>query len=106
MSTDILLILRTSNSLTPSTDFTASSRASICPSESFMINSALINSVLVGTTKEEQEKLQVQATAFQEIELRDILKLFLDAENKMKYSSIPQLPLELAIIEAINKESK
>ena len=60
-----------------------------------------INSDLTfSLTKEEQEKLQAQTTNFEEPELRRILKLFLDAENKMKYSSIPQLPLELAVIES------
>jgi hypothetical protein len=36
-----------------------------------------------------------------EEELRNILNLFLEAENKMKFSPIVQLPLELAIIEAV-----
>jgi DNA polymerase-3 subunit gamma/tau len=58
------------------------------------------NPVVVGLTKEELQKLQKQATVFKEEELRNILNLFLEAENKIKYSSIPQLPLELAIIEA------
>ena len=37
-------MFRTSNSLTPSTDFTDSSNDSICPSASSNVNSALINS--------------------------------------------------------------
>jgi len=53
-----------------------------------------------GLTKEEFEKLKNQAKVFKEEELRRIIELFLEAENKMRYSSIPQLPLELAIIEA------
>jgi len=59
------------------------------------------NSIITGLTKEEFQKLEKQSAFFKEDELRNILKLFLEAENKMKYSSIPQLPLELAIIEAI-----
>ena len=59
------------------------------------------NSIITGLTKEEFQKLGEQAAVFKEDELRNILELFLEAENKMKYSSIPQLPLELAIIEAI-----
>ncbi len=64
------------------------------------------NPLINGLTKEELEKLQKQADLFKEEELRNIIELFLEAENKIKYSSIPQLPLELAIIEAIepNKE--
>jgi len=45
--------------------------------------------------------MKKRAENFKEKELRQIINLFLEAENKMKYSSIPQLPLELAIIEAI-----
>jgi DNA polymerase III delta subunit len=35
-------------------------------------------------------------------EIQEALNLFLEAENKIKYSSIPQLPLELAIVDFIN----
>ncbi len=58
------------------------------------------NPIITGLTKEEFRKLQNQAANFKEEELRNILNLFLEAENKMKYSPIPQLPLELAIIES------
>ncbi|PIP24748.1 MAG: hypothetical protein COX33_00185 [Candidatus Nealsonbacteria bacterium CG23_combo_of_CG06-09_8_20_14_all_36_125] len=58
------------------------------------------NPLITGLTKEEFQKLEKQAFAFTEGELRNILNLFLEAENKMKYSPIPQLPLELAIIES------
>ena len=53
-----------------------------------------------GLTKEEFQKLEKQTAVFKEEELRHILELFLEAENKMKFSPIPQLPLELAIVEA------
>jgi len=59
------------------------------------------NPIITGLTKEEFQKLQSQTANFKEEDLRRILNLFLEAENKMKYSPIPQLPLELAIIEAI-----
>jgi len=59
------------------------------------------NPIITGLTKEELKRLQELTLNFKEEELRRILNLFLEAENKMKYSSIPQLPLELAIIEAI-----
>jgi len=61
---------------------------------------ATANPIVAGLTKEEFQKLGEQAAVFKETELRNILNLFLEAENKMKYSPIPQLPLELAIIEA------
>jgi len=57
------------------------------------------NPIISGLTKEELQKLNEQTKNFKEEDLRKILNLFLDAENKMKYSPIPQLPLELAIIE-------
>ncbi|MFH1462326.1 MAG: DNA polymerase III subunit gamma/tau [bacterium] len=63
------------------------------------------NPIITGLTKEELENLQKQANLFQEAELRQTLNLFLEAENKMKYSSIPQLPLELAVIESTQKEA-
>lgn len=65
------------------------------------INPQLQNPLILGMTKEEEEKLRNFASQFSETELQNILKLFLDAENKMRFSPIPQLPLELAIIEAI-----
>ncbi len=68
------------------------------------INPNLQNPILTGLTPEEQLRLQNQVSGFQESDLRRILKLFLEAEAKMKYSPIVQLPLELAIIESLQKE--
>jgi len=62
------------------------------------------NPIIAGLTKEEFQKLETQVASFEETELCNILNLFLEAENKMKYSPIPQLPLELAIIEALEKK--
>jgi len=58
------------------------------------------NPIITGLTKEEFEKLKNQATVFKEEELHRIIELFLEAENKMRYSPILQLPLELATIES------
>ncbi len=68
------------------------------------INPDLQNPILTGFSREEQLRLQRQISGFSELSLRRILKLFLEAEAKMKYSPILQLPLELAIIEALQKE--
>jgi len=65
------------------------------------INPDLNNSIITGLTYEEQEKLLSQVKKFQEQELHHLIQVFLDAENKMRYSSIPQLPLELAIVEVL-----
>ena len=68
------------------------------------INPNPMNPVIIGLTKEQQEKLQKQVEKFKIEELQRILNLFMDAENKMKYSSIPQLPLELAIVDFTNSK--
>ena len=57
------------------------------------------NPAIAGLTKEEEKKLGEQAVSFKKDQLKKVLETFLEAENKMRYSSIPQLPLELAIIE-------
>jgi len=61
------------------------------------------NPYLVGLTSEEIQKLKEQSLKIDEKELEKILNLFLDAQNKMKFSPIPQLPLELAIVEFCQK---
>jgi len=61
------------------------------------------NPVIAGLTKEEFQKLKEQTDTLKEEEIRRIIELFLEAENKMKYSPIPQLPLELAIIECASE---
>ncbi len=60
-----------------------------------------LNPIITGLTKEELQKLQEQTGGFKEEEIQNILKLFLEASNKMKYSPIPQLQLELAIVESV-----
>jgi len=66
------------------------------------IDSNFQNPLILGLTKEEKERLHGQIKNFEEKDLKHLLNLFLEAETKMKYSSITQLPLELAIIEAID----
>lgn len=61
---------------------------------------SLPNPIITGLTKEELVKLQTQTAVFKEKELQKIINLFLEAQNKMRYSPIPQLPLELAVIES------
>jgi DNA polymerase III subunit gamma/tau len=70
------------------------------------IDPALEDYAAVGFTKEEKERIKEQARKFKEGDLRLALKLFLRAENEIKYSSIPQLPLELAIIESSEERSR
>lgn len=62
------------------------------------------NSLLMATSKEQQKKFKEQVNNFKEGELNIAIKTFLGASEKMRYSPIPQLPLELAIIELCEKE--
>ena len=55
-------------------------------------------------TKEQLDRMKQQAEQFDEKLMPRIVENFMDAEQKMKYSSIIQLPLELAIIESYMKE--
>ncbi|MDD5433053.1 MAG: DNA polymerase III subunit gamma/tau [Candidatus Pacebacteria bacterium] len=50
-------------------------------------------------TAEEKAKLLNLAQKYTEQELKNIIDLFMTAENKMKYASIIQLPLELAVVD-------
>lgn len=61
------------------------------------------NPFLVGLTKEEIEKIKEQSKKITQQNLNKIITLFLDAQNKMKFSPISQLPLELAIVEICQK---
>jgi DNA polymerase-3 subunit gamma/tau len=53
----------------------------------------------INFTKEEKEALKEQVKNLKENDLRKWLKVFLEAQNKIKFSPIPQLPIELAILE-------
>ena len=61
-------------------------------------------STISGLTKEEFEKLKQQVSQFEKEELSDVLEEFSEAQNKMKYASIPQLPLELAIVDICEED--
>jgi|SRR3989344_298650 len=69
------------------------------------INSALLNAQNSGLSQEEIEKMKMQIEKLSEKEIQKMLELFIDAENKMKYATILQLPLELAVIDITHKES-
>lgn len=62
------------------------------------VNPALVNALELGLTKEQEDALQQLAKKFDAKELQDTIEQFAAAENKMKYASIIQLPLELAIL--------
>lgn len=62
------------------------------------INPEFLNLQNSGLSVEELEKMKTQASSLAQGDLQNMLELFIDAENKIKYSAIVQLPLELAII--------
>ncbi|HZX49665.1 MAG TPA: DNA polymerase III subunit gamma/tau [Candidatus Paceibacterota bacterium] len=51
-------------------------------------------------SREQLDRMKQQAEKFEEKALVQIVEHFMEAEQKMKYSSIIQLPLELAIVES------
>ena len=63
------------------------------------INPEFLKSDSAGLSTEEIAKLKEQISALSEKDIQKMLELFIDAENKMKYATILQLPLELAIVE-------
>jgi len=52
-----------------------------------------------GLSEKEIEKMKIQTAGLNNKNLQNMLELFIEAANKMKYASIPQLLLELAIID-------
>lgn len=54
-------------------------------------------------TKEEEENLKTQEKEFSEENLKEIIRTFLEAQNQIKWSDLPQLPLELAAIDSIKQ---
>ena len=65
----------------------------------FKIDPHLASPFLSDLTEETKKHLQKYSQQFDEIKVRKWLKVLLEAYNKMKYSPIPQLPLELACLE-------
>ena len=67
------------------------------------IEPSLESDLVLGLTGEEKEKLLSIASAYSEQDLKLIIEKFMEAENKMKYASIIQLPLELAVVDVCYK---
>jgi len=58
-----------------------------------------------GFSAPELDRLKAQTVGLSEKDIQNMLEYFIDAENKMKYASISQLPLELAIINITHHEA-
>lgn len=61
--------------------------------------------LVTGLTDQEFEKLKTQTQALGTAKLQKIIELFLSAQDRIKYSPIPQLPLELAIVSSTNLDA-
>jgi len=68
------------------------------------INPEFLNLQNSGLSEKEIEKMRSQITNLNNKDIQNMLELFIETENKMKYASIPQLPLELAIVDITVKE--
>jgi DNA polymerase-3 subunit gamma/tau len=69
------------------------------------IHPEFLNIYNSGFSVPELEKLKIQMSAVNQKDIYGMLEFFIEAENKMKYSSLAQLPLELAIINIARQES-
>jgi DNA polymerase-3 subunit gamma/tau len=58
-----------------------------------------------GLSLSEIEKMKTQIADLNQNEIQNMLELFISSENKIKFSSVSQLPLELAIIEITHQEA-
>ncbi|HOU45922.1 MAG TPA: DNA polymerase III subunit gamma/tau [Candidatus Pacearchaeota archaeon] len=65
------------------------------------IDKSLINPLMANLTKEDIIQLNETIKETKEAFLHKALNVFMEAKNGIKFSPIPQLPLELAIIELI-----
>lgn len=66
------------------------------------INPNFLNSQNSGLSEEELVKLKMQTSNLLQKDIQNMLELFIEAENKMKYTALSQLPLELAIIDIVH----
>jgi len=68
------------------------------------IDQSLESELVLTLTKEEKERLLAFSAGFCEQELKVIIERLMEAENKMRYASIIQLPLELAVVDICCKK--
>ena len=69
------------------------------------INPEFLNLQNSGLSAQELDKMKVQTADLTQKDLQSMLEFFIEAENKIKYSAITQLPLELAIIDITRQEA-
>jgi len=69
------------------------------------INPDFLKNDSAGLSAEEVEIMKTQITGLGIKDLQQMLEKFIEAEQKMKYATILQLPLELAVVDITHKES-
>jgi DNA polymerase-3 subunit gamma/tau len=69
------------------------------------INPNFLTAQNTGLSQQELEKIKAQTAVLAQKDIQNMLELFIDAENKMKYSALVQLPIELAIVNITHQES-
>lgn len=69
------------------------------------INPVFLNLQNSGLSSQELEKMKAQTASMAQKDIQNILELFMEAENKMRYSAVSQLPLELAIVNITHQEA-
>jgi len=65
----------------------------------FKVTNSLNEEIFSDFSKEELDELKEQSLKLKERDLKKMISLFLEAQNKIRFSPILQLPLELAIVE-------
>ncbi len=68
------------------------------------INPSFLNLQNSGLSTAEIDKMKAQTTNLTQKDIQNMLEFFIDAENKIKFSAVTQLPLELAIINITHAE--
>jgi len=69
------------------------------------INPTFLSLQNSGFSLSELEKIKIQTAALTQKDIQNMLKFFIEAENRMKFSVIMQLPLELAVLDIVYQES-
>jgi DNA polymerase-3 subunit gamma/tau len=69
------------------------------------INPEFLNAQNSGMSSQEIEKIKTQTLNLSQKEIQNMLEIFISAENKIKFSTVTQLPLELAIIDITHQEA-
>jgi DNA polymerase-3 subunit gamma/tau len=72
----------------------------------FKIDPDFESSLIFAATKEEKETRKKVADRLSTQDIREMLEIFMEAENKTKYATIPQLPLEIAIVKICDTEEE